>query len=159
MSDSVDVKKAQTIFETLCKYLDENEWKYEKKEDEFQIECSVQGEDFPIEISIRVDPSRMLILVISHLPFVIKEEKRLDVAVAISAINDMLIDGCFDYNITSGNIFFRMSNSFIDSEIGGELFHYLIACSCHTIDEYNDKLLMLGKGMISVEQFLEKINE
>lgn len=36
-----------------------------------------------------------------------------------------------------------------------ELFEYMLMVSAATIDEYNDKFLMIAKGMISFEQFLE----
>lgn len=146
--------RAQKVYETLCATLDSHGWKYKKDEERLRIECGAQGEDLPMEISINVDSDRQLILLISHLPFVISEEKRLDVAIATSIINNKLVDGSFDYDITDGHMFFRMTSSFIESEIGNELFTYMLMCSCHTIDEYNDKFLMLGKGMISIENFI-----
>lgn len=30
----------------------------------------------------------------------------------------------------------------------------MLVVSCHTIDDYNDKFFMLGKGMMSVENFI-----
>ena len=51
-------------------------------------------------------------------------------------------------------MFFRMTTSFIDSEIGHELFLYLVGCSLGTIDEYNDKFLMISKGLLKIENFI-----
>lgn len=146
--------RAQKVYETLCATLDSHAWKYKKNEDCFSIECRAQGEDLPMEISIKVDPNRQLIILLSHLPFIISEEKRLDVAIATSIVNNKLVDGSFDYDITDGHMFFRMTSSFIESEIGNELFSYMLMCSCHTIDKYNDKFLMLSKGMMSIENFI-----
>jgi hypothetical protein len=112
-----------------------------------------------MKITIKVDPDRMLILLLSHLPFVIQEDKRLEAAIAISAINNILVDGCFDYNVVSGHMFFRMTNSFLECAASEEIFSYLLYCSCRIIDEYNDKILMLSKGMLSLERFLELIAE
>ena len=50
-----------------------------------------------------------------------------------------------------------MTNSFLESKISEEVFAYMLYCSCQTIDEYNDKFLMLAKGMISIEQFLSTL--
>lgn len=146
--------RAQKVYDTLCATLDTYKWKYKKFEEELSIECGAQGEDLPMEITIRVDSDRQLIMLLSHLPFIISEEKRLDVAIATSIVNNKLVDGSFDYNITDGHMFFRMTSSFIESEIGNELFTYMLMCSCYTIDEYNDKFLMLGKGMMSIESFI-----
>ena len=148
------LERAQKVYGTMCSTLDSHEWHYKKDEEKLSIDCGAQGEDLPMEITIKVDAERQLILLLSHLPFVISEDKRLDVAIAVSAVNDKLVDGSFDYNIADGHMFFRMTSSFIESEIGNELFTYMLMVSCHTIDEYNDKFLMLGKGMISIEDFI-----
>lgn len=148
------LERAQKVYGTLCSTLDSHEWHCKKDEEKLSIDCGAQGEDLPMEITIKVDAERQLIMLLSHLPFVISEDKRLDVAIAVSAVNNKLVDGSFDYDIADGHMFFRMTSSFIESEIGNELFTYMLMVSCHTIDEYNDKFLMLGKGMMSIEDFI-----
>lgn len=148
------LERAQKVYETLCATLDKHEWHYQKNEERLSIECGAQGEDLPMEITIRVDAERQLIMLLSHLPFIISEDKRLDVAIATSIANNGLVDGSFDFDITDGHMFFRMTSSFIESDIGSELFTYMLMVSCHTIDEYNDRFLMLGKGMMSIQDFI-----
>lgn len=150
------LERAQKVYETLCSTLDSHEWHYKKDEERLSIACGAQGEDLPMEITIRVDVERQLIMLLSHLPFVISEDKRLDMAIATSIANNGMVDGSFDFDITNGHMFFRMTSSFIESEIGSELFTYMLMVSCHTIDEYNDRFLMLGKGMMSIEEFMKK---
>lgn len=157
MAEVNNVAQAKAAFDTLCQALEHHEWHYEKDEEKLSIECGAQGEDLPMKLTIKVDAERMLIMVLSHLPFVIQEDKRLEVAIAVSAINNALVDGCFDYDVASGHMFFRMTNSFLESTVSEEVFAYLLYCSCQTIDEYNDKFLMLAKGMLSIEQFLAAI--
>ena len=150
------LERAQKVYRTLCATLDSHELRYEKDDKDLKINFEMQGEDLPMEIRIVVDEERQLITLYSHLPFVISEDKRLDVAIATSIVNNDMIDGSFDFDVTNGHMFFRMTSSFIESEIGGELFTYMLSISCHTIDEYNDKFLMLGKGMMSIEDFMSK---
>lgn len=157
MAETNNVAQAKVAFDTLCQVLDHHEWHYEKDEKDFLIECGAQGEDLPMKLTIKVDPDIMLILLLSHLPFVIQEDKRLEMAIAVSAINNILVDGCFDYDVTSGHMFFRMTNSFLESAVSEEVFSYLLYGSCQIIDEYNDKILMLAKGMLSLERFLELV--
>lgn len=157
MAEVNNVAQAKAVFDTLCQALEHHEWHYEKDEEKLSIECGAQGEDLPMKLTIKVDAERMLIMVLSHMPFVIQEDKRLEVAIAVSAINNALVDGCFDYDVASGHMFFRMTNSFLESTVSEEVFSYLLFCSCQTIDEYNDKFLMLAKGMLSIEQFLASI--
>lgn len=158
MAEQKSLEQAKVVFGTLCNVLDNLEWHYQKDEEKLTIECEVQGEDLPIDITVMIDAERMFVILISHIPFVIKEDKRLDLAIAVSVVNNDLIDGCFDYDITSGHMFFRMTNSFIESTIGEEVFKYMIFCSCKTIDEYNDKFMMLAKGVISIEQFISALH-
>lgn len=157
MAEEKNLAQAKATFSTLCQALDHHEWHFEKDDENLAIECGAQGDDLPMKITVKVDAERMLVMLISHLPFVIQEDKRLDVAIAVSAINNALVDGCFDYDVASGHMFFRMTNSFIESTISEEVFAYMLFCSCQTIDAYNDKFLMLAKGMMSIEQFLSGI--
>lgn len=147
--------RAQTVYKTLCDALDDNEWHYKKDPEKLRIDCSAQGEDLPIELSVVVDAGRQLIILLSRLPFVIPEDKRLDVAIAVSVVNDEMVDGSFDYDVTNGQMYFRLTSSFIESEISKELVFYMVICSCQTIDNYNDKFLMLGKGLIGIDKFIE----
>ena len=79
-------------------------------------------------------------------------------ALAVCVANDMMVHGSFDLDMSSGRIYFRMSNSFIDSQPGEELFFYLILCTCKMVDEYNDRFLMLAKDMIDLKKFIELAN-
>lgn len=146
--------RAQRVFRGLCDNLDARKWNYRKDEDRLRIECSAHGDDLPIDLSVRVDADRQLLMLLSTLPFNVPEDKRLDLAIAISHVNDRLVDGSFDYNISDGHILFRMTSSFIDSEIGSDLFTYLVGCSCQTIDAFNDKLMKLSLDLMSVEEFV-----
>ncbi len=156
MAEEMLIAEAKKVFDGLCAALDANKWKYQKDEAELVISCGAQGEDLPIELVVRVDAKRRLVILLSKLPFVVAEDKRMDACVAVSAVNSRLVDGSFDYNVLNGKMFFRMTNSYIDSALSESVYMYMIYCACHTIDEYNDQFLMLSKGMLSLEQFLTK---
>ncbi len=158
MEDEKNTKQAQAAFRTLCEMLDERGWHYEKNPEELFISCSAQGDDLPMEIRICVDAERQLILLLSHMPFNIPEDKRTALAIAVSAANNGMIDGSFDYDYQDGNIFFRMTSSFRDSLVGKEAFEYMLYCSCYTIDRYNDKFLMVAKSNMSNEEILNFID-
>ncbi len=155
MSDANKLEKAKEVFETLCRTLDKEDWSYQKDEEKLLIECGARGEDLPMELKVFVDAERSLILLLSSMPGAIQEDKRVDMALAVSVVNNRLVDGSFDYDITSGNLIFRMTNSFLESTISEKLFLYMLLTACRTIDVYNDKFLMLGKGLITIEQFLK----
>lgn len=151
------IEQAKKVFKTIQETMDSMGWKYTVK-DEYHIETGARGDDLPIDLNISVDPDRSLIMVLSRMPFVVKEDKRIDVAMAVTFVNNFLVNGCFDYDIADGNCFFRITNSFLDSYIGAETIKYMILVSCQTIDEYNDKLLMIAKDMLTIQQFIESEN-
>ena len=153
--DEIKIKHASSMYKKLCESMDLLDWKYTKNEDDLVIECSARGEDLPIDLVININPELQMLSLFSRLPFTVSEDKRLDFAVVTSIVNNTMVDGCFDYDISDGNIFFRMTNSFLDAELGFETIRYLIFCACATIDKYNDKFLMIAKGMLSLEQFME----
>ena len=112
-----------------------------------------------MKLTFKIVPDMQLIVLLSLLPFNIPKNKRTEMAIAVSAVNNKIINGAFDYNIITGNLFFKITNSFIDSTIDEEVLDYLFVCSVSTIDDYNDKFFMLTNGMMSFEQFMSSLNE
>lgn len=158
MADEKQLKQARAAFQALCEMLEEKDWHYTKDEENLQIFCGAQGKDLPMEIRVEVDAKRQLIILLSQMPFMIPQDKREALAVAVSAANDGMIDGSFDYDYLRGGILFRMTSSFLDSLIGKDVFEYMLFCSCFTIDKYNDKFLMVAKSDMSNEEILNYIN-
>lgn len=154
MATDKELKQARAAFDTLCSALDNNDWRYQKNEENMTISCGARGDDLPIDIRIEVDAERMLVMLLSQLPFTAPEDKRTEMAIAVSVINNMLVDGSFDYDIRSGRMVFRISSSFRESLLGERAFMYILLCSCKTVDDFNDKLMMLAKGMLTLDQFL-----
>lgn len=157
MSDEKGFKQAQDVFKALCTMLDEHDWHYEKNAEKLMVKCGAQGEDLPMELIVRVDADRRLITLVSAMPFIIPENRRSALAVAVSKANYGLPDGSFDYEYTSGKIWFRMTSSYIESLIGKDLFEYMLMCSCFFIDKYNDKFLKVVLSEMTVNEILNFI--
>ena len=157
MADNANLKQAQTAFKSLCAMLDENDWHYEKDEEKLAIECSARGDDLPMDITVHVDAERLLVILISHMPYKIPEDKRTALAVAVTLANNNMVDGSFDYDFLNGRILFRLTSSFRDSLVSKEMFRYMLFVSCGTIDEYNDKFLIVAKKNMSMEEIIDFI--
>ncbi|MBR7133296.1 MAG: hypothetical protein IKD04_07160 [Clostridia bacterium] len=155
MADEKIMKQAQSVYETLCKTLTARDWNYTRHDDDLTITCGARGEDLPMDIIIAVRPGPQVVALYSPMPFKIAEDKRVDAALAVCIANYGLINGTFDYNIADGQIRFRMVSSYRESILGEELFNYMLLVSANTIDDYNDKFLMVSKGMMTIEQFIE----
>ena len=158
MANEQFTANAQAAYTQLCAAMDQQGWHYEKHAENLTITCSVKGDDLSMDVMVSIDTERQFVMVLSRLPFVADENKRLDMGVAISLVNEKLVAGSFDYHITKGETYFRMTSSIMDMEVSGEMFLYMINSSCMIIDAYNDKLMMLAKGMVSVQQFAQSIN-
>ena len=69
------------------------------------------------------------------------EDKRFDIALATTVVNNRLVDGSFNFDMADGKVSFRLTASCIESILGKELFQYMLMVSANTIDAYNDRFL------------------
>lgn len=151
-----DVKQANEVFETLLKALDEIKWKYRTFPDDLAVSFDVSGEDIPMSFVMNVDATRKVVRIRSWLPFKIDKDHRIEVAIATCQANFRLADGCFQYNLETGEILFSLTSSYRDSIISTALLTYMVHMACTVVDEYNDKFMMMGKGYLSLEDFLKQ---
>ncbi len=156
MSLLTDLTKAQKVYDDLCAMLDKNGIKYHKNENNLSIGFFATGEDIPMEFNVRVDAGRQLISLYSKLPFTVPDEKKNDMAVACCVAGCGLWDGSFDFDYESGEMYYRMTASFIGSDIGEGLFRYMISMAGKVVDRYNDKLLAVCKGYLSLDDFIKE---
>ena len=154
MEQNVDFA-AKEVYDTLCGLLDHLEYKYERDDERLQIKCMCIGDDYPIDIRIRINQSLQIISLLSTIPIEVEEVKRPEMSCAVSAANYRMVDGSFDFDYLTGNMVFRMTSSYRDSMISEELLAYMFFVSCHTVDEYNDKFVMLNQGELDLESFIK----
>ena len=150
-----DRKHAVAAFNAICQAFEAREWKYRKDEDALVINSGARGEDLPVDITFKVDVKRQIVLLISRLPFDVPEDKRVDMAAAVCRANAMLIDGCFDYDVIHGMLFFRVTNSFLDSDLGDDTFQYMLNMTCTVVDDFNDKFFMLAMGVKTLDELFD----
>lgn len=160
MVDEKVLAQAKQVYQTLCDALDGMGLKYAKseRENEFIANFGLKGKDVPMQFILVVDAKRQIVSLLSPMPFKMCEDKRMDGAIATCVATYALADGCFDYDLTDGEIVFRMVTSFRGSLIGKELLQYMVVVASDTIDRYNDRFLMLDKGMLSLADFIAKEN-
>ena len=158
MAEEMNMQKAKQVYNTLIKMLDTRDWKYEKHEEDLLIKSGIKGDDLPIEFIVFVKPKNQVVQFLSRLPFNMPEDKRVDGALAVCVANYGLVDGSFDYDLSDGEIRYRLTSSYRESTLGEDLFEYMIMVAASTVDEYNDKFFMLAKGMMGIQQFIEQEN-
>ena len=156
MIDEKKMKSAHNVYNSLCKMLDEKGFRYQKHEEDLVITFGVSGEDLPMHFVLNIDAKWELIRLMSLIPVVFEEDKRIIGAIATSQANYSLADGSFDYDFTDGKVLFRMTSSYADSLISPDLFAYMMAIAYQIVEEYNDQFLALANGSMSIEQFIKK---
>ncbi len=155
MSD-MKLKRARKIYGQVCAELDSRDWKYNKEEGKLLVHFNVSGDDLPVQYLIVVDAERQLIRLMSPLPFEMGEDKRVEGCIAATHVSDSIVDGTFDFDLTSGKVVFRLTQTFRDCDNVSETIAYMIDLTSFVVDKYNDKFFALNKGLISLEDFMKK---
>lgn len=156
MANEVNMAKARQVYNSIVTMLNERDWKFDQFDDDLVIRSGIKGDDLPIEFLLIVNAKNQVIQFISKLPFTVPDDKRVDAAIAVCVANYGLVDGSFDFDISDGELRYRLTCSYRDSDLSPNLFEYIIMCAASTVDQYNDKFFMLCKGMITVQQFIEQ---
>lgn len=147
---------AKDMYSTVCKALDARNWNYKKHEEDMVITFSVNGDDLPMIFIIVVDEDRQLIRLLSSMGFKMKEDKRMEGAIAACAASFGMADGSFDCDLADGQITFRMTHTFRGCLIGEAAVQYMISCTCAMVDKYNDQFMAINGGYLSIADFLKK---
>ncbi len=157
MSDQPNTVKANEIFSVVCKALEEMNIRYRKAEDiNYKVVFNVPSKDIPIRVVIIVDVANEQVALSSRVPINITTDKYFEMALAVNAANLDGKYGCFALNCESGNLIFRMSNTYKDSTISTEVYKYMIDYARETVDLYNDKFLKVARDLISLREFLKE---
>lgn len=150
--DEKDLRAAQQVYTMLCRTLDDIGYHYQQNDEEMSVHFEVHGEGLPMELTVSIDGERDLIRLLSFLPFKVPEGRIPEIALGVCKINDILINGNFDLGIDRGRLTFRMVQCYRDSLLDMEVFKYMIFVSLNTIDEYSEKLYLLSRGKITLDE-------
>ncbi len=154
-----NLTEAKRVYETLCASMDEKGWKYEKNEENLAVVTGTGTDDLPIELAMIVEPQAQLVTLLSRLPIEVPEDKMADICVALTAINDRLLIGSFDYYLKTQQIFFRSSLSFRGALLDREVFFAQLMTSCEAIDRFDLPLKGLAEGMITITELLDLVTK
>ncbi len=157
MADETKEIQARQILDMICEFFDDNHYGYDKDEKTSRILYALQGEDLDMYFSFSVNADAMLVTLFSQLPFEADEDRRADLATAVNEVNTSLQLGSFDYNIHTGRIFFRMTNSYSGTPVNKDVISDMFYMGHQIVDAYDENFMMVAKGMTSIDQFLESM--
>ena len=155
MQDNRKIERPLLVFQTFCQALDNEGWKYQKDEEQLQIITGAETRGFEFPILIRCIANRQILLLASRLPVPIKEELRFEVAYLVTIINNTLADGCFDFDLKTGNLVFRIANRFRLSVMSEAVCIDLLYKLCTVFAFTGKQFLRLANGEISGGEFLD----
>jgi hypothetical protein len=128
---------AELTLDQLCGYLGEDGFGYGLREDGTAIETGFRGRTgaFRLVIFIREEPALLGLLV--RLPEIVPEPKRPAMAEAIARANYALALGCFELDVSDGEIDFRVSMPTPGGALTQEQFRSLLGAAMWTTDRYH----------------------
>lgn len=160
MATEKQKKAAKTVFDTVIRHMDTVGLKYDvidMPNDAYMLKLGFKGDDLPIELFVIVDADKELIMVKSPEFTTFSSDNIPTAALAICAVNDAILDGSYALDIDTGSVMWTVTSCFRGSLVGEETIRYLIGVSAQTVDEYNEKLMMLNLGIIDLDGFRKLI--
>lgn len=152
----IDLKKAKKVYKTICNTFDALKWTYKKYDDILAVESGVKGKSTGVDFKITTEPNNQIIILYAKVPFVVSEEKRIDLAVAVTTANCNVLHGAFEYNFVNGEIFFKIATAYCDCSIGKQLIEYLVMYSVSIVERYANKFYQISLDKLSVAQFVKE---
>ena len=150
-------QKAKEIYDLLCETLNDREWNFKKEESELKVSFGVVGDDLPMQVRIYVEAEREFVILYCSQDLVVPDDKRVPFALGVCAVNDHIVDGSFDFDMTDGAYNYRLVVNYHDAVVGKGLFEYLIDCAASTVDGVNEVMHNYVAGKIDLEEFLQKM--
>lgn len=150
---------AQTTYETLLKAIEALNWKCVHDDKNLTAHYPVIG-DMPMEFFVLVDGDRQLLRLMSKMPFSFPHARINAGAIATSYANyHIFADGYLELNMQTGETYFKMTTSFKGTTLSEEAVIYMLSYACQAVDSVNKKLFGVASGSLTVEQYINLINE
>lgn len=159
MADEIRVQHAKAMYEKTKEMLTEKHVKFQCEDEKMMINFIISGEDFPMDIYIISDAGGQKLRTLSKMPFKVADDKLVEMAAAVCIANNGLYMGNFDYVIMDKTIFFAIQQSYLETDLSKGLIDLMVAVTIDAVDKYNDRFIMLNKGMITLEKFIEAEQE
>ncbi len=136
--------KAWKHYMLLCRTLDRNGITYKRNDKRLCVRCTLPEGDKDHSFLFSIDPEKMLISLYSPV-LTDSETSGQELAAALCVINNDLRHGCFCYCIEDRLLYFRMTTSFYETNLSGEVFEYMLSRAADTIEEYSEPLRKLSE--------------
>ena len=152
--------RAQKVFTTICTALDHlglRRHTATNSDGSCTAHAGVISDEFRLRLIFTVRHQIDCITLIVPLPFSAPVPYRMWAAAAVCAVNLSLFEGLFEYNMQDGSFFFRMTENYMDAQIGEQQIRAMCYKATHFIDRYGIKLRRFCEGVVTLEEFIEDV--
>ena len=154
-----DMKSAKFTYRTLLYAVEKKGWTCGKNDNNLSIDYGVNGDNLHMDFDVSIDAERQLVRLISKIPLKFDLKRIVAGAISICTANYFLSGGSFDLDISNGNIMYRITTSYRDSNISYEALIFLMDYAAWAIDKFFEALQAVANGKMNAVQFYEKFNK
>lgn len=127
----------------VCEFLEEREFPYTVDREAQFIRTSCRGANGAYEVAICIGKRSRIVNLLLCIPIQVPESRRLEMAETITRANWMMRMGCFEMDMSDGQLGFRNAISLGASLIDDDQLWHLLLGSCAMADSYNRAFLRL----------------
>lgn len=137
----------------IISFLESKGWNFKRDDEKLRITTGFRTDDHDIDFIMYVDEDRKLVCFRSVLPGLFPEDKRIEGAVATCIANLGMFDGFFEYDLSDGEVVFKVSDSFRDGDMTVDVIEYMFRMCYAFVDRYNDRFFDLARGRMTLQEF------
>ena len=156
----------QTLISQIEAAFDAAGWQYRKVEQQPVIECEFEAYNAKVAMHLQAFEELSTASVMAQLSFRIPPASRVPVWDALMRTNLTLNVGNFEANIETGEVFFRISNVFVDGLVDGGIITSLVRTAIVEMDRITPFLAELNRqpqqpidALLAREDLLPPIGE
>lgn len=161
-SKDVDTEKPKapkkvSDFDTICHYLQQEDWNFMPKPERGIIHSSGTGSNgsYPIVIDLKQDSCILLVYV--YMPCKVPLNKRLEIAEYITRANQGVMVGNFELDFDDGECRFKGSTCYDGGSLVGRMVEDVIQRSAYTMNRYFPGMMKVIYGNVDPKQSIGEI--
>lgn len=131
------------ILQTVCEYLGAEEWAYGLDQAKGLVYFDVAGPAGALACLLVVDEEAECLSLYTQVAVVVPAIKRLRMADFFARVNYLLLLGCFELNVETGEVHFRVALPLADSRLSRQQLRDLISSSILAANRYHPGIMML----------------
>lgn len=126
-----------------------------KQRNKLLFNCKLNEDVMPCSLYVAVEETRQRVRAVCYVPFRFREDLYVDGCKATCFVNQNLPNGAFCLDVMNGHLSFVISESYSDSPLTVRNVVEMINLLAATVQLHKDNFLLLARGSITLEEFLE----